>query len=56
MLISYGSPDSFEHGFEKPLNPTMAILFEFQQEFSFMASLGNMPDLIRNVVSFRRAM
>jgi hypothetical protein len=31
----------------------MAILFEFQQEFSFMASLGNMPDLILNVVSFR---
>ena len=32
--------------FEKPLNPAVAILFEFEQEFPFVASLGDVPDLI----------
>ncbi len=26
-------------------------LFKFQQEFPFVASLGDVPDLIRNIVS-----
>ena len=39
--------------FEKPMNPAMSILLEFQQEFSFVTSLGEVPNLIWNVVSFR---
>ncbi len=38
--------------FEEPLNPTVTVLFKFQQEFPFVASLGNVPDLIRNIMSF----
>ena len=37
----------------EPLNPSMTVLFKFRQEILFVASLGNVPDLIGNIMSFR---
>jgi hypothetical protein len=31
----------------------MKILSELEEEFSFMASMGDMPDVARNVMSLR---
>ncbi len=30
-------------GFKEPLNPTAAVMFKFQQELAFVASLGDLP-------------
>jgi hypothetical protein len=39
-------------GFKEPLNPAVTVLFKFQQEFPFVASLGDVPDLIWDIMSF----
>ena len=36
----------------QPLHITVAILRELQQKFSFMASVGDMPDVPGNKMSF----
>jgi hypothetical protein len=33
------------------LNPAISVLHKFQQEFPFMASLGDVPDLIGDIVA-----
>jgi hypothetical protein len=32
------------------MEPSAAIFYEFWEEFSFMAAVGNMPDVPRNVM------
>ena len=39
-------------GLIQPLHIAMAILREFEKEFSFMASVGDMPNVTRNKMSF----
>jgi len=40
-------------GFIKPLESSLAILGKLEQELSLMASVINVPDLARDIVSFR---
>jgi hypothetical protein len=37
---------------DQKLNPTVAVTFKFQQELAFVASLGDVPDLIWKVMPF----
>jgi len=38
--------------FEQPLNPSLPILNEFKQKFSFVASVRDMPSLAWDIMSF----
>ena len=40
-------------GYIEPLKPSSAVLGIFQEKFPFMTPMGDMPDVSRNIVSFR---
>ena len=37
----------------QPLQPTMTVFGKFKQKFSLVTPMGNMPDMSRNVMTFR---
>jgi hypothetical protein len=39
-------------GFIEPMKPAIFIFGKFEQEFSFMAPVGNVPDKSRQIMSF----
>ena len=40
-------------GLIEPLKPSSPVLRKLQEKFPLMASVGDMPDVSRNIVSFR---
>ena len=49
-IVQYSDPVSLFR-FKEPFDPLVSVLCELQEEFSFVAAVGDMPDIPPQIVS-----